>query len=76
MQVPACSVCVFDKDHLIIHLSIYTDRYRMAQQLTPPSPPVDANVLVSLIERALRIEPALRISGRGKLTETITTIVF
>jgi hypothetical protein len=54
MQVPACSVCVFDKDHLITHLSIYTDRYRMMRQLTPPSPSVEANALVSLVERAFR----------------------
>jgi hypothetical protein len=55
MQVPACSVCVFDEDHLITHLSIYTDRYRMMRQLTPPSPSIDANLLVSLfVERAFR----------------------
>ncbi len=55
MQVPACSVCVFGDDHLITQLSIYTDRYRMMRQLTPPSPSVDANLLASLfVERALR----------------------
>lgn len=37
MSVPACAVFSFDDDGCLMHLAIYLDRYRMAQQLTPAS---------------------------------------
>jgi hypothetical protein len=55
MSVPACSVCVFDANNRIMQLAIYTDRYRMIQQLTPPPPPVEAIKVVSLIEGVLKL---------------------
>ncbi len=35
MDIPACAVFTFDDKHRISRLSIYLDRYRMQQQLTP-----------------------------------------